>query len=122
MVLVLPGCGDTHDKAMTDMVSGMNRLAESLGSVKDKATAEAAKGKLKEIREELKAVKARMKELGDPKEEAAAKLKEKYGKDLEAAMQKMQTALAGLITAGPEAQAVLRDVMGGTGDLSGLVE
>jgi hypothetical protein len=108
----LASCGDSHDKAMKDMVSGMNKLADTMEGITDKASAEAAKDKLKSLEEEMKAIKARMDKLGKPSGDAEKTLKEKYEKDLEAAMKRMMGAAMKAATAGPEVQEALKSIGG----------
>ncbi len=114
----LTGCGDSHDKAMKDMVSVMNRMADTLATVKDKATAEAAKEKLKGITEEMKAIKTRMDKLGNPTGDAEKALKDKYEKEMSEATSKMMGAAMKIATAGPEAAEVLKDAMSGMKDFA----
>jgi len=115
LVAVLPfaltGCGDSHEKAAGDMVSLMNRLADTLDTVKDKASAEAAKDKLKAIGTEMKEMKARMDKLGKPSEAKEKELKEKYEKELTAATTRIMGASMKIAAAGPEAAEILKDVM-----------
>ena len=83
------GGGETHEKIMKDMISVMNRMGDTLSGIKDKASAEAAKGKLTALVDEMKAVKARMDKIGEPTGKLSADLKAKYEKEMMAAVGKM---------------------------------
>jgi cytochrome c556 len=104
-------CGDSPEKVTEDMISVMNRMGDTLEGIKDKATAEAAKDKLKSLGDEMSAIKARMEKVAKPGGDAEKALKEKYEKDLEAAMKKMGGAMMKVAAAGPEAQEVVKGVM-----------
>src|SRR5688572_4266707 len=82
----LSSCGDPHEKAAKDLTSLMNRMADTLGSVKDKASAEAAKDKLKSLNEEVKAMTSRLERLGKPSSEIEKTIESRYQDDLDTAM------------------------------------
>lgn len=117
MPFALVSCGDSHEKVTKDVISLMNKLGDTLGTVTDKASAEAAKDKLKALGDEMKALKSRMDKVGKPSGDAEKKLEEKYKSEMEAAMKKMMSATMKIATAGPEAQAALKDVMENFKDL-----
>ena len=117
MPFALVSCGDSPEKVTEDMISLMNKMGDTLGTITDKASAEAAKDKLKSLGDEMKALKARMDKVGKPTGDAEKKLEEKYKTELEAAMKKMMGATMKLSAAGPEAAAVLKDVMQQFSDL-----
>ena len=117
MPFALVSCGDSPEKVTEDMIGIMNKLGDTLGTITDKASAEAAKDKLKSLGDEMKAIKARMDKIGKPTGDAEKKLEEKYKTQMEAAMKKMMGATMKIAAAGPEAQAVLKDVMQQFSDL-----
>jgi hypothetical protein len=117
MPFTLVSCGDSPEKVTVDTISVMNKLGDTLGEISDKASAEAAKDKLKSIGEEAKAIKARMDKIGKPTGDTREKLEEKYKTEMEAAMEKMSAAAMKVIAAGPEAVQVLQGAMENFKDL-----
>ena len=65
-VLVLVGCGDSHEKVINDMVGVIEETTAVLKTVKTEADAKAAAPKLEEIQARAKGLEKRMKDLGDP--------------------------------------------------------
>ena len=104
------GGGETHEKIMKDMISVMNRMGDTLSGIKDKASAEAAKGKLTALVDEMKAVKARMDKIGEPTGKLSADLKAKYEKEMMAAVGKMSQGMIKAMAAGPEMAETLKSV------------
>lgn len=110
ILCVLTGCGDSHERATRDMISLMNRIADTIGSVKDKPTAEAAKDKLKALSEEMKFMKARIEKLGKPSGKVVKTL-ENYHNGMEAANRRVGEAFRSFRFAGHEAGDLLEDTM-----------
>ena len=72
--LGLTGCGDSHEAVMDDMTKLTQQFNEIIGSVNDKASAEAAAEKIKSLSSESKAIAERMKKLGPLSAEKAMEL------------------------------------------------
>jgi len=68
---------DSYDSLSDEMLSVMNSLADALGSVKDKATAEAAAKKIDGLVPQVNDIAARLKKLGKPSKEQAQKINAK---------------------------------------------
>jgi len=127
MALVLAGCGGKeeggapapqpppaasggeHEGVMKNMVAVCSDYAATLATVKDKATAEAAKPKLQGLALRMQAVQERMAALGEPPEAEKQRLKEKYEAAMAEAMQKMMTESM-RVAMTPGANEVLREV------------
>ena len=110
---LLAGCGgDSHEAVMDDMIAQMNKVTAVLKTVKDEASAEAAKPKLEAIGKDMKKLKERADKLGDPAKEKEEALKTKYE-------EKMKEAMTGLmqemmrIGMNPKLGEKLGDVMDG---------
>jgi hypothetical protein len=87
----LSGCGDTHDSLIKEAISTINEMADTCATVKDKASADAARSKIKKLGDKLKDINARGEKLGKITEDQKKKLDEKYKKDLEAALKRVGT-------------------------------
>ncbi len=110
-LVTLGGCGaDTHDGLMTEQVNLMTELNETLDTVKDKASAEAAKSKIESIGEKMKSVEARAKAMEDPTPEAQTELLEKHQPQLAAQGMRLM-GNRGRIMAIPEAAAIIESAM-----------
>jgi hypothetical protein len=88
----LSGCGDSSaESAMKDMIAALNGLAESLESVKDDASADAA---LPQIRKAAQRVAAAAEKLQNQKvtQDEEKRLGEKYKKELAKAQERLMRA------------------------------
>ena len=84
VLLVVAGCGGvvgTHEEAVDATLKAMKEVAEILGTVKDKASAEAAKPRLEAVAKRMGEIVEAVEELGEPKDVAA--LEERMRKGLE---------------------------------------
>jgi hypothetical protein len=73
------------DKATAELIKIFKSTADTLATVKDESSANAAAPKLKKVGEELRALQKKMQDLGQPTKDQKEKLKEKYKKEMEAA-------------------------------------
>ena len=101
--------GGEHEDVMKSMVAVFGDYAATLATVKDKATAEAAKPKLQGLALRMQAVQKRMEALGEPPEAEKQRLKEKYETAMAEATQKMM-AESMRVAMTPGANDVLREV------------
>ena len=108
--LILAGCGDNHQKVSEDLMGAMDKVADILGEVKDKASADAAAKKIEAMEDEFSGIAKRMKELGEPAKELADELEKKYAPKMKAAQEKMGKAIQGLMS-NPEAAKAIGDAM-----------
>jgi hypothetical protein len=78
--LIITGCDSkpTYDSVMEDSLAAMEDSTAILATVKDEASANAAKPKLKEIGDRMKTLKAQQEKIGKPSKEEEAELKKKY--------------------------------------------
>lgn len=107
------GCdrAPTHDSVMEDSVTVMEDLAKVMATVKDEASAAAAKPKLKELSDKMKTLKAESDKMAKPSKEKEDELKKKY----EDRMTKAMTSLFGesmRIGMDPKLKSVLSDIEG----------
>jgi hypothetical protein len=102
---------DSHEAIADDAMAQMERMANAVASITDKATAEKAATELKSVGEELKKVAARAKAVGTPAADVKTKIEEKMKTKQEAIEKKMAAAQESLGKAGPEAMAVLMKSM-----------
>lgn len=111
---ICSGCGDTRDKVAADGVAVMKELVTTLESVKDGASAKAAKSKLASLGEKMKAIQKRQEKLPAITKEEQDALGAKHGKEMMELQEKlMQTFLR--VGLDPAIQAELKDL-----DLGGL--
>ena len=106
----LPGrAADTFDDVIKDMIKSTKQLVEVLATVKDEASAKAAKPKLEKMGKEIQAIQARAKKLGDPSKEEKEKLEKKYKPELDPLFKKMFAELV-RIQSNPATAKVLKDI------------
>lgn len=103
------GCGDSREDLADDSLSAMKQLEATLATVKDEASAKAAKPKLQELADELNDINARMDKLGAPSEDEMKSMIDKHGKEMEQVQEKMVGHML-RITFDPKIQAVLDDI------------
>lgn len=79
VALFLSGCSpsDTHEKVLDDAATQLDKLAKTLASVTDKASAEKAAKDMRAIAEDLKKTAARAQALGQPTVDVKAKIDSK---------------------------------------------
>ena len=109
---LIVSCADSKDKVADDAVSNLEELADVIVTIKDKASAEAAKPKIESIAKEFEAIEERIKKLGlDTK-----KFKEDYKNDealkarVKAIEDKFKKAFMTILT-NKEIQEVLNETM-----------
>ena len=110
-LFLVTGCdrAPTHDSVMEDSVTAMEDVGKILATVKDEASANAAKPKLKELGEKMKTLKAEADKMAKPTTEQEAELKKKYEDRMTKAMGTLMT--EGFRIAGdPKLQGILKDV------------
>jgi hypothetical protein len=113
LTLFFAGCSgaDNHEKIADDAAAQMEKMANAVASVKDKASAEKAVAEMKAVAEELKKIAARAKAVGKPSAEVKAKIDAKMKPRQQAVEKQMVTAQTNLAAAGPEAAAILQKGM-----------
>lgn len=84
-LLVITGCGDSHEAITVDTIRTLEDYAQVLESVQDEATAEAAIPRVTAIGEQLASLKRRAASMGEAPKEIRDAIQEKYAKQLEAA-------------------------------------
>ena len=109
MLLVCSGCGDSREAVAEDGMANMKELVATLDTVKDEASAKAAKPKLEKLVKQMNEIKERQTKLGDPTEAEMKSLMEKHGDEMEALQKKMVTVMM-RIQFDPEIQKVLSDI------------
>lgn len=110
MLMAGPGCGgDTHESLAAEVVPVMREMADTISTIKDEATAKAAKPKLERIAAKMKDLNTRREKLPAPTEAQTKAMIEKYGKEMEAAQRKMMGSLMA-ISGDPKIQEVLKDI------------
>ena len=117
-LMPLVGCGpsDPHEKAIVEMMECMEEMTEILAGVTDKASAEAAKPKLKAVNDRMTASKKNMDEIGKPDEAKEKMLKEKYEGRMKEMMPRMMKESMRVMM-NPEFSAILADAMKGAGPM-----
>lgn len=80
---------EQYEKLLSEAVKQINATADVLASVKDKASAEAAKAKLKDIGGKLKSIQTEGDKLGKPDPKIEGELKGKYKDKLESAAKRI---------------------------------
>ena len=75
--------GDSHESIRKETIKAMNEMCDILGSIKDKASAEAAKSKMEKLSERMQDLKKRADKLGEPSAEVKSALEKKYKAELE---------------------------------------
>lgn len=115
LVLVCPGCGgDTRESLTAEGMATMKDLIATFETVKDQASAKAAKPRLTTLSQQLNRLQERQAKLPQPTEAETKALVSKHGKEME----ELQRKLAGVmmrIQLDPGIQAELNDI-----DMKGL--
>jgi hypothetical protein len=113
-VLLVAACGggkiDSQEEAMTAVEDVINDMAEVLGTVKDKSTAEAARPKLEKLGQRMKEIQEQTEKLPDPDPATQSKYMERMGK----AMGKLMEAQMKL-PQDPEVHEILDSAMSSVG-------
>jgi hypothetical protein len=109
VAIVITGCGDTRESLAEESMSTMREMVAVLDTVKDDASAKAAKPKLKTLSDKLEDINQRASKLGTPTEAEVKALDQKHGKEMEELMRKM-TGHMMRIAFDPKIQAELADV------------
>lgn len=89
----LGGCSRSHEDVMDDMVETMEETANTLESVKDKDSANAAAGKLDKLAERMNELSKEAEDMEDPDEATEKELKAKYEERMSKAAEKMMSNL-----------------------------
>src|SRR5262245_39463770 len=111
-LVTLSGCKDSHESLIKEMIAAFNDAADILATIKDKASADAAKPKLKKLGDKIRDIEARMDKLGKPKsKDQKEKVNQLIEKDFVAACDRLATELARIadVPGGPEALKELGD-------------
>ena len=93
-------------------MDGMEEMTTILATVKDKASAEAAKPKIEALGKRMEASKKRMDEVDKPDEAKEKALKEKYEERMKGIMEKMMKENRRVMM-NPEFRKILSDAMKG---------
>ncbi len=109
LLLLAAACGgglDSHEGALEAQIEVMNDMADTLKTIKDKKSAEAAKPKLLALKKRGDEIEKAMQKLkGEPDPKAIEKMQADFAK----AMKNFVEAMQGL-PADPEVQKVMRDL------------
>lgn len=90
MLLGGAGCsGDSRESLAADSMSTMKEMVATLETVKDQASAKAAKPKLTSLAQEMNSLQQRQAKLPAPSEEETKALMTKQGKEREELLQKL---------------------------------
>jgi len=89
LFLCCAGCGDTHESLTKEYRSTMSKVIVVLQGVKDEASAQAAKPKLKALAQQLNDIQSRMAKLPAPTDAQIKSTADKYAQD----MQELQSKL-----------------------------
>ena len=109
LLVVCPGCGDSHEKLAAENLSVMKEMNSILDGVKDEATATSAKSKLKSLAEKMNDINLRESKLTAPTEAEMNTLQTKYGKEMEDVARKFQSNMMRIMF-DPKINAVLKDL------------
>ena len=93
VLLLLTGCGRSPEALITRQIAILDETAETLSTIRDEASAEAAAPKLAKLQQEINALVPRVKEL-KLSDSAKEKLEEQHRDALNSALEKYQTELA----------------------------
>jgi hypothetical protein len=113
--LLLPSCGNTHEKMAENAISILKEIADELSTVRDASTAEAAVPQLKELGNRWRANELRMTQTRGPSVRTLKALDKKYGGQLQEAMNRywIEVARVRRIDGGEQALAALGELKGG---------
>lgn len=110
LLLAGNGCGgDTHESLAAESMPVMRDMVATLETVKDEASAKAAKPKLEAIAKKMKAIDERRRKLPAPTEADIKAMLEKHGDEMEKLQEKMIAVMLP-IQFDPKIQAVLGDI------------
>lgn len=109
MLFVVAGCGDSRESLAEESMSTMKDMVDTLETVKDEASAKAAKPKLQSIADKMKDIEKRQREIGMPNEKEMKELGAKYGKEMEEIQKKLMGQMM-RIAFDPKIQAQLQDI------------
>ena len=110
MLGVLPGCfSDSHESLAAESMTTMKELTTTLETVKDQASAKAAKPKLTSLAEKMKKLNERQAKLPAPSEAEQKAMVSKHGKEMEDLQQKMMAVMM-RIQFDPAIQSELKDI------------
>lgn len=110
MFLCIPGCGgDTQESLADESMPIMRDMVATLETVKDEASAKAAKPKLEAIAKKMKSLEERRAKLPMPTEADMKAIFDKHGKEMEELQKKMVTVMLA-IQFDPKVQGVLSDI------------
>ena len=94
ILVVCPGCGgDSHESLAADSVKAMKELVATLDTIKDEASAKAAKSKLVSLSQQMTKINERQAKLPAPTEADVKAMESKYGKEMEELQPKMVAAM-----------------------------
>jgi hypothetical protein len=113
--LLLPGCGNPHEKLAENAIAILKDIADELSAIRDPATAEAAVPRLKELGGRWRANERRMTQARGPSVRDLKELDKKYGGQLEEAMKRyfIEVARVKKIDGGDQALAALGELKAG---------
>jgi hypothetical protein len=89
---------DSFDSLTGAIIKQLGKVADTLASITDKKTAEAAKPKLSEVGKTIQDLQARLEKLGKPSEEEAKALEKKYKDDTLKIISRVQSEAVRLAT------------------------
>jgi hypothetical protein len=114
-LMPLAGCGssDSNEQALADTIACMDEMGATLATVKDKASAEAAKPIIEAAAKRLDSIKVRMKELSKPDAAQEKAMNEKYGERMKEAMGKMMKESMRVAMIDPAITKLLAEAMAG---------
>jgi len=101
---------DSAESLTDELITGMNKLADTIGSATDKGTAEAAAKKIAALGDDFSAIAGRMDKLDTPSEEEKKALDIKMTKASEEMKKKMQGSMTTLMQ-NPEIAEILAPAM-----------
>src|SRR5215813_10002286 len=88
LCVALAGAGENADMLTQEIIKQMNTTADVLTAIKDKASADSARPKLRDIAGKMKTLKERADKLKTTKEQQA-ELQKKYKTQIEAAQKRL---------------------------------
>ncbi len=101
---------DTPDSVTDELLVKMDELADAIGGVTDKASAEEAATKIDKIGDEFLDIAKRLEALDEPSEDEKKALDEKMSKAMDAKQEKMVTAMKSLMN-NPEVAPIIFKAM-----------
>lgn len=107
-MIAAPAPADTHEELLKESLKVITEVCDVMDKVKDKATAEQNKPKLKELSARMDDLRKRVEKLGEPTVEVVKKITEQYFQQLVTLEQRMLMVRKKLDQ--PEIKAVLGDV------------